>query len=246
MAMLSAAQLVALWEPASAAPPHQRLEPLIAALHPGEAIDQDTLGARNRRLLALHAALGDAPLEARLRCRHCATDNEFTVPAAAILACRVPVSTARVSLRSGSRRLTFRLPRMADLNEAASSGTPDVLGLIVARCRIGGVPGDPVPASVAARLSARFEALDPAARILVDLACAHCRAALTASVDLAEFVAAAVERNVERLFREIHLIAGDYGWTESEILALPPARRRRYVAMIAAQGAAPAARVRRA
>jgi hypothetical protein len=245
MAPLSAARLIALWEPSSAAPAHQRLEPLVAALSPGEAIDRDTLGARNRRLLALHAALSDAPIEARLRCGQCGTDNSFVVPAAAILACPVPDPAARVGIRVGSRRLTFRLPCMADLRVAA--GDPgDALGLIVARCRIGG--DGPVPAAVVERLSARFEALDPAARIVVDLGCAECGAALRASVDLAEFVAAGVDRLVEQLQREIHVIASAYGWTEREILALPPSRRRRYVAMIAARpAAAPApAQVRRA
>jgi len=244
MAPLSAAQLFALWEPSSAAPAHRRLEPLVAALFPGEAIGSDTLGARNRRLLALHAELSDAPIEARLRCPECGTDNAFEVPAAAILACPVPDPATRVRVRSAGRRLTFRLPRMADL--AAAAGAPDdALGLIVARCRTGRGAG-PVSAAAVERLSARFEALDPAARILVDLACAECASPLRASVDLAEFVAAGVERLVDRLQREIHVVAGAYGWSESAILALPPERRRRYVAMIAAQPAQPAGQARRA
>ena len=243
MAPLSAAQLFALWEPSSSAPAHRRLEPLVAALFPGEAIERDTLGARNRRLLALHAELSDAPIEARLRCPQCGTDNAFEVPAADILDCPVPDPGTRVGIRSGNRRLSFRLPCMADL-AAAAGAADDALGLIVARCRIGG--GEPVSAAVVERLSARFEALDPAARIIVDIGCAECRSPLRASVDLAEFLAAGVERLVGQLQREIHVVAGAYGWSEDAILALPPERRRRYVAMIAAQPAQPAARARRA
>lgn len=243
MAPLSAAQLFALWEPSTAAPAHRRLEPLVAALFAGEAIDRDTLGARNRRLLALHADLSEAPIEARLRCAGCGTDNSFEVPAADILACPVPDPGTRVSVRSGKQRLTFRLPLMPDL--AAAAGAPDdALALIVGRCRIGG--GGPPPRAVLDRLSQRFEALDPAARIVVDLACAECKAPLRASVDLAEFVAAAVERMADRLQREIHVVASAYGWSESAILALPPERRRRYVAMIAAQPGRQAPQVRRA
>jgi hypothetical protein len=243
MAPLSAAQLFALWEPSSAAPAHRQLEPLVAALFAGEAIGRDTLGARNRRLLALHAELSEAPIEARLRCSECGTDNAFEVPAADILACPVPDADTRVRVRSGNRRLIFRLPCMADL--AAAAGDPaDPLGLIVARCRTGGK--GPVPASVIARLSARFEALDPAARILVDLGCAECGSPIRASVDLAEFVAAGVARLVDRLQREIHVVAGAYGWSERAILALPAERRRRYVAMIAAQPAQSAPQVVRA
>ena len=243
MAPLSAEQLFALWEPSSAAPAHRRLEPLVAALFPDEAIERDTLGARNRRLLALHEQLSGAPIEARLRCGECGTDNAFEVPAADTLACPVPDRSARVAIRSGGRRLTFRLPLMADLAAAAGDGA-DPLGLIVERCRTGGE--GPVPAAVVERLSARFEALDPAARIVVDLGCAECGSPLRASVDLAEFVAAAAQRLADRLQREIHVLAGAYGWSEGAILALPPERRRRYVAMIAAQPAQPAAQVRRA
>lgn len=246
MASLSAARLLALWEPSSAAPAHQRLEPLVAALFAGEAVERDTLGGRNRRLLALHADLNDAPIEARLRCGRCGTDNAFAVPAAEILACPVPDPAARAIVRSGNRRLAFRLPRMEDL-KAAAGDPDDALALIVARCRIGGTGS--VPAAVVARLAARFEALDPAARILVDLACAECAAPLRASVDLAEFVAADIDRLIDRLQREIHVIARAYGWTESEILAVPAGRRRRYVAMIVAQMAAqsaPAPQARRA
>jgi hypothetical protein len=238
MASLSAARLVALWEPASGAPAHQRLEPLVAALYPGEAIEEDTLGARNRRLLALKAALGGPPLEARLRCGRCATDNSFTVPADEILACPVPDPAARVDLRAGGRRLSFRLPRMGDL-KAAASRPGQALAHIVAQCRVGGADG-PVPAAVVARLAARFEALDPAGRIVVDLACAECRAALRASVDLAEFVAVAIDRAVDGLLRDVHLLASAYCWSEDAILALPPSRRRRYLAMIATSD--PAAR----
>jgi hypothetical protein len=32
-----------------------------------------------------------------------------------------------------------------------------------------------------------------------------------------------------RLEDEVHVLASAYGWTESEILALPDSRRRRYV-----------------
>jgi hypothetical protein len=250
MASLSAAQLVALWESPSGAPAHQRLEPLIAAFAPDRTIERDTLGARNRRLLALHSALLGTVLEARLRCGRCRTENEFTIPSADILACPVPASSARVTVRSGGKRLVFRLPRMGDLAAAAAAGRDRLLPRIAARCQTGGDRGGPVPAAVLARLSARFEALDPAARIVVDLVCADCKTPLRASVDIAEFVATGIDRHVARLLREVHILARAYGWTEAEILALPPGRRQLYLSMIAEEGAAaqdePVPRARRA
>lgn len=242
----SAAQLIALWDGSPAVSAHRRLEPLLAAMEPGAALGRDTLGVRNRRLLALHRSLSDAPLDARLRCAACGTDNEFAVPAASILDCRAPDPAARAVVRSGRRRLTFRLPLMADIEAAPGPAAEDALAHIVARCRIGGKPGERVCAPVLARLAARFESLDPAARIVVALRCAECRGALRATIDIAEFVAADVERIVDRLLREIDVIARAYGWTEHDILALPAARRRRYVAMIARDGPARPELARRA
>lgn len=227
-----------MWEMPSRLPPHRRLEPLLQAASPEADLASDTLGARNRRLLALHAALSAAPLEAGLRCAHCRTENEFAVPAAAILASPVPAPGARVTLRWQGRRLSFRLPRMADL-DAAAAGPGDALARIVERCRIGPDDPAPVPSALLDRLAARFEDLDPAGRIVIDLGCAECGGALRASVDIAEFVAAALDRIVAGLLREVHLLAQAYGWSEADILALPAGRRARYVAMILA--AAPAA-----
>jgi hypothetical protein len=233
----TAAQLIALWDRSSEASAHRRLERLLAATEPQAALDADTLGARNRRLLALHAALSDAPLDARLRCAACRTDNEFAVPAAAILACRAPDPAVRVRIGTGPSRLTFRLPLMSDIQAVNGVPAGDALARIVSRCRVGPGEGEPLGAVALARLATRFEALDPAARIVVDLRCAECRAALRASVDIAEFVAAAVDLVVDGLFRQIDAIARAYGWSERAILALPAARRATYVAMIAARAA---------
>jgi hypothetical protein len=241
MAALSAAQLVALWDLSSAAPAHQRLEPLVAAAEPGAPLDEDSLGARNRRLLALHAGLAGAPPEARLRCARCRTDNLFTVPAEAIRACAAPDADARVTVGSGRRRRRFRLPNMADLKAAASLGPDHALEHIAGRCQVDG-PAAPIGKRLLAHLAAKFEERDPAARIEIDLGCVECGAALRAAVDIAELVAAAVDRTVDRLFREVHAIARVYGWGEEAILALPDERRRRYLSLIAAS--APEPRVR--
>lgn len=246
LAALADAQLVALWEPSSE-PPQQRLEPLLAAAGAGDALDRDTLGARNIRLLRLHAALTPAPLEARLRCARCATENLFTVPAAEIAACPVPDPADRVELRLGRRRLVFRLPDMGDLKAAAGLSGDRAAPHIAARCLVEGAANEPLAPALLARLADQWEKRDPAGSIDIDLECAECAAPLRARVDIAELVAAAVDRRVDRLYREIDVLARAYGWGEQEILALPVARRRRYLALIAARAdaarpaAAPAA-----
>jgi hypothetical protein len=123
---------------------------------------------------------------------------------------------------------------MADLDalDRASSAV-QVRRTVVERCRIAeGEDAGAVPDEVAEQLGVRLDALDPAANIVVTIACAGCDRALAASVDLATFVARDLDRVVDDAFRDIDILASAYGWDEAAILALPPSRRRRYVTMI--------------
>jgi hypothetical protein len=234
--------LIGAWDPAATGNAHRRLAALLAALEGSDAhadgspgIDThggDTLGDRNRRLLALHRDLIGTPLEARVACRRCGVDSEFLVPVEAIRDLPSHDREARVTVRLGRRPYTFRLPRMADLEAAgAAAGARGIRLTVIERCRLRGDGGD-IPELVAHRLAARFEALDPAANIVVNLACSGCAARLAVSVDVASFVAQSIDRLVESLLSDINTLAAAYGWDEARILALPPWRRRRYIELI--------------
>ena len=70
----------------------------------------------------------------------------------------------------------------------------------------------------------------PTPRLSVD--CVGCGAPLLVVVDLAMFVGRDIARQVKDLTGEVDSLARAYGWSEAEILALPPVRRHRYVAML--------------
>src|SRR5215470_7983370 len=96
----SAADLLAVWDPTSRAPPHRRLSDLL--VHEcAEMLAADTLGMRNQRLLRLHRTLVAGVLEARVACAHCAVESEFELPADSILAAPHPPPDAAVRIRSG-------------------------------------------------------------------------------------------------------------------------------------------------
>jgi hypothetical protein len=233
MAACSAAALIEVWEPSSRAPPHRRLAKLLAETEGQAAISGDTLGGRNRRLLMLHRTLVGSALEARVTCAHCAAESEFALPAEGILAAPAPGPDVRVRVRSGRHTLSFRLPRMTDIEAAMlAQADGDVRRVVLERCRVGGDAA--ITKAAAARLAREFEALDPAADIIVNIACSGCARPIAASVDLASFIARDLDRLADSLFRDVDMIASVYGWNEQQILALPPERRRRYVALIAA------------
>jgi hypothetical protein len=228
-----AARLIGAWNPSGRAPAHRRLAVLLAAIDDADACRHDTLGARNRRLLLLHRTLVGGPLEALAACAVCGMDHEFIVPADAILEMPAPAADARVRIRSRGRSLSFRLPRMTDIEAASGAASvADVRHAVLERCRIEG-DGQAISGAAAERLAREFEALDPAADIVVSLTCSGCGSGFAASVDLAGFIVRGIDRVVDSLYRDIDAIASAYGWDEPTILALPADRRRRYVEMIA-------------
>jgi len=229
-------------------PPHRRLDRMLRALAPDDGAEapgrdtlgqdtlgqdtlgQDTLGMRNQRLLRLHADLGGGPLEAVAKCPACATVNEFALPGDLLLA--LPAPTPDAAAMIGGVR--FRLPRMDDLL------SDDPRPLAERCCEAAPAPS----ADDVARADAALGALDPAADPVFDLVCAACGDAHRAAVDIAGFVAAALDRLAARLLREVDMLASAYGWSERAIAALPAERRRRYVEMVAARGSVPSTAAR--
>lgn len=229
MPTTSAAALFDGWDPGSRHAPHRRLKSLLAVLHGAREIAADTLGARNIRLLELHRDLVGKPLEATVTCGRCAVESEFEVPAHAILAIPTPDPAASAVVRCADQVLRFRLPRMDDIQAAAHE--PNLPRALLERCQL---ESGPISESAMAEAGRAFELLDPAANLVIDLVCAGCARPIAASLEIAGFVARDLDALSRALFHDVDRIAAAYGWTERDILALPPARRRRYVTMIEA------------
>ncbi len=239
MRALSALALVEAWDGPVAETAHARLDRVLRMVVDGDDIASDTLGRRNQRLIALRRHLcGPRPIEAVARCG-CGADNEVSIPSDAIEAAPVPAPGARITVEVGGRTVNARLPNMADL--AAIAGLADAdraCAALLARCtdasHEGGDNDDAVidPDAVLAALAGRFDAMDPAADVRLAIHCVGCGTPLSVVIDFAAFVSRDIGQQVMRLLSEIDCLARAYGWTETAILALPPARRQRYVAMV--------------
>ena len=73
---------------------------------------------------------------------------------------------------------------------------------------------------------------DPMAEIHLVLDCPCCQHKWEAPFDIVAFLWREISAAARRLLREVHTIASAYGWTETEILALSPARRRIYLEIV--------------
>lgn len=225
------ALLLSAWCEGAGDSAHRQIGNLLATLLPDAVLEQDTLGQRNRRMLQLHAALFARAIEARVACPECATQNEFAVPCDQMLAAPIAEADAIVELAVDGGTARFRQPRLADI--AASANDNDHKASLVGRCCLEGATD--LSASEVDALAAQYEALDPLANIIIGTPCAQCGSAISATVELADFVSSDIGRLVDGLLRDIDCIASAYGWSEAEVLALPSDRRARYVAMIMAR-----------
>src|SRR5262249_38974041 len=73
---------------------------------------------------------------------------------------------------------------------------------------------------------------DPLSEIRVALDCPRCAARSTETLEMSRFLWSQIEAHAKRCLREVHELATAYGWPESVILSLSPARRARYLEMV--------------
>ena len=81
-------------------------------------------------------------------------------------------------------------------------------------------------------LESHMEALDPAADIRLGLRCTECGHGWDALLDIGACFWDELGSRAHQLLESVHRLASAYGWRESEILALSPARRAAYLNMI--------------
>lgn len=65
--------------------------------------------------------------------------------------------------------------------------------------------------------------------IALDLTCAACGGSWTEAFDIGSYLWAEIDTAARRLVREIVGLAHAFGWSERDILDMPPARRRMYL-----------------
>jgi hypothetical protein len=222
--------LLALWEQALplAAPAREAL-----LARDGTAPAPPTVGAQRLRLLE---RLGDElgrRVSLRSRCPACGDEAAFDVDLRG-LAGQLEADDGRLhALAHGRWAIGFRLPAPDDLIDAANADdfVQDLLARCVQQASLEGEAQaiDKLPQDVLAALSAAMDALDPAANLAFDVACPTCSHAWSAPFDPAGALWSKLQGQAERLLVDIDTLAQRHGWTEAEILALSPARRRAYL-----------------
>jgi hypothetical protein len=242
-----AVELLQAWEGGLGRSPTTRALGLLATTAPGTPVEELArlpIGARDVGLLRLRSALFGDLVEAVCDCPSCGEWLEVSFDLRDL-----PSDDAAVPGDDAgpARRLTLdgqqveaRPPSSLDLLAAAGEADlPAARRALLRRCltaagRAGGGSADPLPAELAEALAPQLEALDPLARVELELGCAGCGHGWTAVFDIAGFLWTELDAWAARIVREVHTLARAYGWREADILAMSPRRRQTYLELVGA------------
>lgn len=245
--MISAFDLLRVWESGAAVDGPGRALLLQSLVHPDDDVERlraVPLGVRDGELMALRAALFGDLLQLRARCPACAEELEFGIDVRQLL------PPAEPSGRSGEGpvlavdewTVAFRVPTVADFDAASASlrdggreeARRSLLAACVLRVERAGRPASvrDLPAAVAGQVVEAIGRADPVADLALELSCPGCGTTTTAVLDVPETVWTELEIWVRGTLAEVHQLAAAYGWSEQEVLGVSPARRRIYLELV--------------
>ncbi|MCM2387469.1 hypothetical protein [Streptomyces albipurpureus] len=236
--MASPTEMLATWEIGLTLPvlSVQRAVLLHALARPGRAADEllgVPVGTRDTELLGLRVALFGEVLSVRIGCPACGADLEFDVDATG-LAAAAPEAEPE-PLTDGDWTVRFRLVTSADLlavrDQAAEDRRRKLAARLVLEARRGdrAVRGDRLPERVVHLLAEAVAAADPAADISFAMACPDCAVQIRTQLDMAAYLWDELDSWARTTLADVHALALSYGWTEPDVLALSPLRRRYYL-----------------
>jgi hypothetical protein len=236
--MLGDSDLLVLWERGCPRQPLDRALLLGAwarpDLGPGGLADLP-LGALNRALLGLRAALFGPAIDAYVDCEVCGTRLALALDTEDLRVAAAGPDGPREG-RLGGRH--WRTPTIRDLAAAAGEASPQAAALTILRRCLSPLPTpaeltDSELADLLVEADAALESSDPGAEIGLALTCDACGHRWVASLDIAALLWDEVAARARGLLGEVDTLARTYGWSEAEILGLSPVRRAAYLDLVA-------------
>jgi len=248
MRLITAAELLNVWEDGHSSTSTRRALLLLAAMHPGAS--QDTLaslsiGRRDAELLRLRQALWGPRMAAVAVCPACRERLDLAVDICDLLSLAnsaedgEPSPADEICLTHGDFRVAFRIPTTEDALAAEAEEDVDAArSLILERCLLTAeqagaqVSALELPAEVVGGIAESMAQADPLADIQLKIDCPSCQHRWSAAFDIVSFLWKEIEAWARRILSEVHTLAWAYGWREAEILALSAIRRQFYLEMV--------------
>jgi hypothetical protein len=225
-APIGAARLLDAWEVGWQRTPLEQGLAMLAAdprADPG-ALAQLTIGARERALFALRAALFGTAVEAVSACPRCGTDVEVAFDQTDLSGTdEQPPDSVTVG---GVR---YRLPTSADVATVLDGPPDEAPAALVRRCA---GPGSGVSEPGVDAVVAAWAAADPVLDVTLRLGCPECGHEWAEPFDIVSYLWSELDGWCRRTVLEVHDLARAYGWAEPQVLALSSWRRRCYLGLV--------------
>jgi hypothetical protein len=239
MRALDSRELLTVWEWGEDRHTIDRSLALLAAACPErswEELSALPVGRRDGLLLELRRKSFGPVLEAHSSCSSCGEPIDVAVEIRDILAQDCEPETSEIEVSVAGWTVQGRLPDSHDLAAVVgcrdeSEGRALLLQRCVLKARHEGQERNPeeFPPRLLEALSAGLEAADPLAVIEIRSTCPACGHIDTEILDAGALFWTEIRSEADRLLREVDILARRYGWTEEEVLALGPRRRRAYL-----------------
>ena len=246
MPAADAAGLLQAWEDASPLPMPERALRLAAVANEKTPLDDVTHWTVRRR----DAALFDVRLrhfgrfaDGLVPCPHCGEPLEMRLDLLQLRCAPHADDEQPRQLQVGDVAITWRLPTAADLVVAAAEddellARASLLACCVASATRGGDKLDvhhvlAYEPAVGERVADAIAAEHGDVPTSLAIECPACGRDADVPFAIETFLWREVDAWARRTLQEVHALARAYGWSERDILALSPARRRLYLEMAA-------------
>jgi hypothetical protein len=230
----SAPDLLHAWELALPQSPLERPDTVLTAVGVAEPAELP-VGKRDSELLQLHRDVFGREAAGVTTCTECGETLELVLDVDDLMVTAPKGSAETYVVATAGFTAMFRLPTGADLLAAEAADASEVKSRLLERCVLSvesnGVPVSTatLPPDVLRAISERMHAADPQAEIAVALTCPACSHTWREPLDVGSFLWAELDAWARRLLQDVAALAGAYGWTEAEVIALSPTRRQAYL-----------------
>ncbi len=241
MRALTASEIIHLWETAYCFHPIDQALSVLRMVMPDHSRNDLAalpLGQRDSLLLALRKITFGDTLAGQNDCPHCNETVEFELSCSTLGQDFVEPGQKTVS--QDGYTFQIRPLNSFDLAAAADEATLQrARDLLLQRCSFNvhyqgkAIDLDKLPKEIEKTLSKTMLAADPQAEKLLNLTCPSCRHHWHSMLEIGHILWLEITARAQRLLMEVHLLARTYGWGETEILNLSPARRAAYLQMVA-------------
>jgi len=242
LTVLSASELLTLWERGGTQKPLRQALLLLTAACPEAPPDELanlSVGRRDGLLLKLREQLFGPSLVSAAHCPACGEQVQLTFNVSDIRTETGATPTEPLTVVLDGYEVCFRLPDSNDQAEIAEcENVADGRTLLLMRCllevRHNGEeqPVDQVPERILEAVSEQMAQTDPQADVQLALTCPACAHAWSAGFDIVSYLWQEIDSWAQRILRDIHSLASAYGWSEADILDMTGRRRQFYLDMI--------------